>query len=163
MSSGALFHPFSVFMLLFTFSISACFWSSLYQRYYLCTVSCIVAYFSTHCFLVLLPRFLHRCPFSHHNLYGGLLRARMYVIHACFSEPRRCGCVGLFDHSSTSRAVRSSDSCVCGGGGAPAWFGATFWWCLFLDMRLGSVCVCVCVCFINSLYMFMCIHFFEES
>ena len=50
--------------------------------------------------------------------------------------------MGAFDPSSTSRAVRSSWG-VCEGGGAPAWPGAAFWWCLFREHGLSSVRVCV--------------------
>ena len=53
--------------------------------------------------------------------------------------------MGAFDPSSTSRAVRSCWG-VCEGGGAPAWPGAAFWWCLFREHGLASVWVCVCVC-----------------
>ena len=67
---------------------------------------------------------------------------RHMTIDSPFPGLCRCGCVGAFVPSSTSRAVRSSWG-VCEGGGAPAWPGAAFWWCLFREHGLSSVCVCV--------------------
>ena len=67
---------------------------------------------------------------------------RHMIINSPFSGLCRCGCVGAFDPSSTSRAVRSSWG-VCEGGGAPAWPGAAFWWCLFREHGLASVSLCV--------------------
>lgn len=70
----------------------------------------------------------------------GGCQVRVSQIHCLLVEKCvcvRCGCVGAFDPSSTSRAVRSIGG-VCVGGGAPAWPGAAFWWCLFREHGLAS-------------------------
>lgn len=73
--------------------------------------------------------------------FGGCqVRVCVSSIHCLLVEKCvcvRCGCVGAFDPSSTSRAVRSIGG-VCVGGGAPAWPGAAFWWCLFREHGLAS-------------------------
>ena len=66
--------------------------------------------------------------------------------------------MGVFDLSSTSRAVRSCSRCVCVGvvghlHGPALLFGGA----CFRDPGLASVCVCVCVCVSVSVCLCVCV------